>query len=145
MIDTDDRRNPALPPPPAPTRRGANPWHYSETGRRQEPLPPGDELGAADSLVPELRIRAGTAMRDAPVTHGEVPQPHRSKPSAGPGLLPLAVLGFVVVVVLRVLMKARGASDWAGLVVPLFIVFAVAHSWWKRRRRRNELSSTKTG
>jgi hypothetical protein len=139
MASLEDRRKPGLPPPPAPTRRGANPWHFSNTARKRESPLPQDSPDLLESLMTDAHGgKDAEPGHEPPAPDNDTP-PRETRRRSGFGLLPLVVLGMAVVIVLRQLMKARGTGEWAGLIVPLLIILFVAHGWWKLRKRRNEL------
>ncbi len=144
MTGFEDRQRSTLPRPPAPTRRSANPWNFSSTARIQDSPPPGDGPGAIDRLNLGYDPVADQATRHQPETPAAQTLPR--EPGRGPrfSALPLVVLGMAALVVLRMLMRARGAGDWAGFAMPLLFFLVVAYGAWKRRRRRNELRSTKS-
>jgi len=144
MAKLEDRRKPGLPPPPAPTRRGANPWQFSSTARKREAPPPHVEPGPLERLASELGSGAGTETQNEPPLPADEAPPHEAIQRSGFGLLPLIILGMAVVIVLRTLMKARGTGDWTGIFLPLLLIFFVAHGWWKLRRRRSASKATRT-
>lgn len=128
MTSLQDKRNPGLPPPPAPPRRSANPWRFSETARKAEPRP--EPIG--QQLLDEL-------MKQAPAdefhTQEEAPPP---APAARgrPGLWFLVVAAVVVLIVVRIFFEARKDSDWMGMIGPLIAIAFIAHGWWRFRQRR---------
>ncbi|HLG53501.1 MAG TPA: hypothetical protein VI339_06320 [Steroidobacteraceae bacterium] len=143
MASLEDRRKPGLPPPPAPTRRSANPWQFSDTARKREP-PPQDRPDLLESLMTDAHAGNDAEPGHEPPAPDDDASPRDVRRRPGFGLVPLIVLGMAVVIVLRMLMKARGSGDWVGLVVPLFVILFVAHGWWKLRRRRHDSAATRT-
>jgi len=138
MASLEDGRKPGLPPPPAPTRRGANPWRLSDTARKRQSPPPQDGPSLLEGLMADAHAgQAAEPGRAPPAPDDETP-PIAAGRRAGFGLLPLILLGMAVVVVLRMLMKARGTGDWIGLIAPLLAILFVAHGWWRLRQRRKE-------
>lgn len=141
MNPFEDSRQ-GLPPPPAPTRRGANPWKLSAGAAKQpEPAP------RAQDVLKQLLEQAG-----APQPRGEEvvfevpeepePQPHRppepGRRKRGIGVLPLIVFAFAALVVLRQLFEAREHRNWAALIGPVLILLFVLHGLWQMRRRRQD-------
>ena len=141
MANLEDRRRLGLPPPPAPTRRGANPWPLSDTARKRESPPPQDSPNLLESLMTEVQAGKDAGPGQRPPLPDDDAPPRAAGRRTGFGLVPLIVLGMAVVIVLRILMKARGTGDWVGLVVPLLFILFVAHGWWKLRQRRKESKS----
>lgn len=139
MARLEDRGQRGLPPPPAPTRRGANPWQLSDTARNRDAPVPREEQ-AASKLLEELL--AGQPPETAPPE----PQPAGQAPArdaAGPGIsrrragfLPLLVLLIIAGVIAKIALDARETGEWRELIPALFIIFFIAHSWWRARRRR---------
>jgi len=148
MARLEDSGNKGLPKSPAPPRRGANPWRLSETARKPEPRPepigqqllkelmqqaPVDEGSAHGGVAHEGFAHEGFA-HEAPV-HEEAPPPAASS-RARPGLMSLVVVGFAVMIVMRLLFAARKDGDWVGIIGPLLVIAFIAHGWWKFRQRR---------
>lgn len=128
MTSLQDKRNPGLPPPPAPPRRSANPWRFSETARKAEPRP--EPIG--QQLLDEL-------MKQAPAdnVHAEEETPLQPAVTrARPGLWFLVVAAVVVLIVVRIFFEARKDSDWMGMIGPLIAIAFIAHGWWRFRQRR---------
>jgi hypothetical protein len=138
MARLEDRGQRGLPPPPAPPRRGANPWKLSDTARKREEPPREEE--AASKLLGELL--AGQPHETAPPE----PLPAGQEPARGPagpwtsrrrsGFLPLLVLLIIAGVIVKIALGARETGEWRELIPALFILFFIAHSWWRSRRRR---------
>jgi len=137
MARLENRQKPGLPRPPAPTRRGVNPWRFSDTARKRESRSVQDRPDLLESLMTEARAAKDPKPGHEPPAPDDGASPHEARTRSGFGLLPLIVLGMAVVIVLRMLMKARGTGDWVGLIVPLLFILFVAHGWWKMRQRRN--------
>lgn len=140
MQKLEDRGQRGLPPPPAPTRRGANPWHLSETARKREPSPREEE--AASRLLEELLAPTPppAAGRSEPVAARGQPARPRSfaKPRRRSGFLPLLILLLIAGVVVRFALEATESGNWRELIPALFILFFIVSSWWRSRRRRDE-------
>lgn len=136
MAKLEDSGQRGLPPPPAPTRRGANPWPLSDTARKRE-APPREEqmpriLEELLSGVPPQQRPAGPPRQPE---RRPLPEPGSRKRS---GFLPLLVLLLIAGVVVRLALEARESGDWRELIPALFVIFFIAHSWWRSRRRREE-------
>jgi hypothetical protein len=139
MAKLEDRGQRGLPPPPAPPRRGANPWKLSDTARKREAPPPREEE-TASQLLGELL--AGQPHETAPPE----PVPKEQAPAREPasrrmsrrrlGFLPLLVLLLIAGVIAKIALGARETGEWRELIPALFILFFIAHSWWRSRRRR---------
>lgn len=139
MARLEDRGNKGLPMSPAPPRRGANPWRFSETARKpeQRPEPIGQQL--LEELMPQPPGGEGPA-HEAPV-HEQAPPP--AAPShARPGLMSLVVVGFAALIVMRIFFAAREGGDWVGIIGPLLVIAFIAHALWRLRQRR-EAKKTK--
>ncbi|MFZ2508304.1 MAG: hypothetical protein WAW79_07530 [Steroidobacteraceae bacterium] len=128
MARLEDKENRGLPPPPAATRRSANPWKFSETARKQEPPP--EPVG--EELIEELLRHAP---HDEPeLREQEPPPPARQR--TGPGLWFLIIAGIVILLAIRVFFEAREDRDWTKLVGPLVLIAFIVHGWWRARQRR---------
>ena len=80
MARLEDKGSTGLPPPPAPTRRGANPWPLSDTARKREaPRPPASIQDLLDELQPAGEPPAGKP----PVAHAPEPA-HWQQPATPP-------------------------------------------------------------
>lgn len=133
MARLEDKLKPGLPPPPAPPKRAANPWKFSETARKPEPRPESIRQQLLDELMEHAQ---------AEETHVEVEAPPQAAPTqaapAGgrPGLWFLAVAGIAVLIVARIFFEARKGDDWVGMLGPLIAIAFIAHGWWRFRQRR---------
>jgi hypothetical protein len=134
MTTLDDKQKPGLPPPPAPPKRAANPWSFSETARKQEQRQ--DSIGPG--LLAELMKKAPTD--DA---HTEVQEPPQAAAArARPGLMPFVVVAAVFIIVLRIFFQARGGGDWIRFIGPLLLIAFIVHGWWRIRQRRDTKKTT---
>jgi hypothetical protein len=140
MQKLEDRGQRGLPPPPAPTRRGVNPWRLSDTARRREPSPREEE--AASRVLEELLVPTPPPAAGGPESITAPGQPVRPRSLARPrrrgGFLPLLALLLIAGVIFRLAMEVRESGDWRELIPALFILFFVVSSWWSSRKRRNE-------
>jgi hypothetical protein len=140
MAKLEDRGQRGLPPPPAPTRRGANPWRYSDTARKREAPPRGGEV-AAQELLEELF--AGKPQQAPPPG---IPPPSPPPQERGPqgmmrsrrksGFWPLLVLLLIAGVVIKLFTEARASGEWRELIPAIFAILFIAHAIWRSRKRR---------
>jgi hypothetical protein len=135
MAKLEDDRKRALPPSPAPPRRSANPWRFSETARKPEPRPEPVSQGLLDELMKQ-------APADDAIAEVETPPP-ASVALARPILWFLVIAGVVVLIVLRVFFEAREDGDWVGIIGPLLAIAFIAHGLWRMRQRRRARNKTK--
>jgi hypothetical protein len=132
----EDKGNRGLPPPPAATRRGANPWKLSDTARK--PVPP------PRSVVPDLLEELiQHAPADEPIAEHEAPQEPGATRSR-PGVIGLVIVLIAVAIVARVFFDARKDGDWVKFIGPLIAIAFIAHGWWRMRQRR-EARKTRPG
>jgi hypothetical protein len=133
MARLEDQQNRGLPPPPAATRRSANPWRFSETGRKPEPRP--EPIG--QQLLEELMRQAPVEERPAHERPAHVEAPPPAAPArARPGWWFMVIAGVVILVVLRIFLEARANGDWAKLIGPLAVIVFIAARWSSFRQRR---------
>lgn len=140
MAKLEDRGQRGLPPPPAPTRRSANPWRLSGTARKSEAPPPREDV-AAEQLLEELF--AGKPREEAPPatlqprpTEERRPQSQwRSRRKSG--FWPLLVLLLIGGVLVKLFFEARASGDWRELIPAIFAILFIAHAIWRSRRRRD--------
>jgi len=138
MARLEDKQKPGLPRPPAPPRRSANPWKFSQTARKPEAFPADRGPDLLEGLVVDVpAAEDAQPAYEAPAAEHQAPPQSVGKRS-GFGLIPLVVLGMAVLIVLRVLMEARDTDDWIGIIGPLLVLAFIAHGWWKARQRRKE-------
>ncbi|MSQ92589.1 MAG: hypothetical protein EXR87_06625 [Gammaproteobacteria bacterium] len=133
MARLEDDQNHGLPPPPAATRRGANPWRLSETASKPEQR--------QDSIGPEL---LADLMKKAPAddAHTKVQEsPQAAAARARPGLMPFVVVGVVFIIVMRIFFQTRGGGDWTRFIGPLFVIAFIVHALWRLRQRRESKKS----
>ena len=133
MTTLSDKQKPGLPPPPAPPKRAANPWRFSETARKPEQR--------QDSIGPDLLAEL---MKKAPAddAHTEVKEPPEAAASrARPGLMPFVVVVVAFVIVMRIFFQTRGGGDWIRFIGPLLVLAFVAHALWRLRQRREAKKS----
>jgi hypothetical protein len=134
MARLEDDQKRSLPPPPAPPRRGANPWKLSGTARKPESRPESFNRNVLDELMKH-------APADVARTEAQAP-PKASNTRASPGLPFLVITGIAILIVLRIFFEARDGGDWQGMIAPLVVIAFIAHGWWKMRQRR-EANKTK--
>jgi hypothetical protein len=133
MTTLDHKQEPGLPPPPAPPKRAANPWSFSETARKPERRQ--DSIGP--DLLAELMKKA--LADDA---HTEVKEPPQAAAArARPGLMPFVVVGMVFVIVMRIFFQTRGGGDWIRFIGPVLVIAFIAHALWRLRQRREAKKS----
>jgi hypothetical protein len=133
MARLEDNQNHGLPPPPAATRRGANPWRLSETARKPEQR--------QDSIGPDL---LSELMNKAPAddAHTEVKEaPDAAAARARPGLMPFVVVAVVFIIAMRIFFQVRGGGDWIRFIGPLLVLAFIAHALWRLRQRREAKKS----
>lgn len=135
MARLEDNQERALPPPPAPTRRSANPWKLSGTARKPDLHPESFNRNVLDELIKR-------APADIARTKQQAPR-QASNTHASSGLPFLIITGIAILFVLRIFFEARDGRDWQAIIVPLVVIAFIAHGWWKMRQRR-ETNKTKT-
>jgi len=151
MARLEDNQNHGLPPPPAATRRSANPWKFSETGRKpeQRPEPIGRQL--LEEWMQQAPVEEGPAheglaheapAHEAPV-HIEAPPP-AAPARARSGLGFIVIAAVVILVAFRIFSEARATGVSAKLIGPLVLIAFIAHGWWRARQRR-EANKSRTG
>jgi len=144
MARLEDKQKRELPPPPAATRRGANPWKFSETARKREPAPEVRGPDLLDSLVTEASENKAAEAGSKPW----IPDEHSS--ARGPeqrsrfGLWFMVVVGVGILIFLRVMFEAGDGGDWVGAIGPLLLIAFVAHGWWRARQKRRKSEKTRT-
>ena len=134
MARLEDNQNHGLPPPPAATRRGANPWTLSGTAR----IPEHGPASKSPDLLAEW-------MQKAPVanTHAKAHEPPPAAATrARPGLMPFVVVGVVFIIVMRIFFQTRGGGDWIRFIGPLLLIAFVLHGLWRARQRRDTRKTT---
>ncbi len=147
MAKLEDRGKRGLPPPPAPTRRGANPWRFSQTARKQEPPPQRAEQADAARLLEE--IFGGKPAEATPAKPAPAPPPvfappadrksrslYRSKRRSS--FWPLMILLLIGGVLVKLASDAQASGEWRKLIPALFALLFIAHGWWRSRQRREE-------
>ena len=128
MARLENNQERALPPPPAPPRRSANPWKFSETARKPASRPESFNRNVLDELMKHAPADVARTEKQAP--------PKASKTRAPPGLPFLVITGIAILIVLRIFMQARDGRDWQGMIGPLVVIAFIAHGWWRLRQRR---------
>lgn len=148
MAKLEDRGQRGLPPPPAPTRRSANPWRLSDTARKREAPPPGGDA-AAQELLEELfsgkrQEQATPATLQPPPAEGRRPQSMmRSRRKSG--FWPLLVLLLIAGVLVKLVLEARESGDWRELIPAIFAILFIAHAIWRSRNRRGRPEEEEKG
>ena len=133
MARLEDKGNRGLPPPPAITRRGANPWRLSDTARKPETPPRSISPDLLEELIKQ-------APADEPMAEHEAPQEPGASRSRS-GLVGLVIFGVIVLIAVRVFLGARKDGDWMRLIGPLIAIAFIAHGWWRIRQRREARKS----
>ncbi|MGQ0384369.1 MAG: hypothetical protein ACT4UP_06785 [Gammaproteobacteria bacterium] len=149
----EDRGQRGLPAPPAPTRRSANPWKFSDTARRRAPPPQAarEEEDAARMLE---ELFGGKPAEDAAAKPARAPPASAPPPVLAPprehktqspfkskrrsGFWPLLMLLLIAGIVVKLVSEGRIGGNWRELAPALFIIFFIAHGWWRSRKRRDE-------
>ncbi|MBX3702289.1 MAG: hypothetical protein KF822_00775 [Steroidobacteraceae bacterium] len=144
MARLEDKGPRRLPAPPAPTRRGANPWRLSDTARRREAPPPRGEQ-SAERLLQEMfgdapQEEAPPGARPGQADPGP-PAPRRmrtpwSSSRRRHSFWPLLVLLLIAGVLVKLAIEARESGDWRELIPAIFAIAFIAHGIWRSRRRR---------
>lgn len=139
MAKLEDRGKRGLPPAPAPTRRGANPWRLSDTARKRE-APPVRAEETAEKLLQELF--AGKAQDESSPAAPQAAAEERRPPSMWKsrrrsGFWPLLVLLLIAGVLVKLVSEARDSGDWQQLIPAVFAILFIAHAIWRSRRRRD--------
>lgn len=157
MARLEDKGKRGLPPPPAPTRRSANPWPFSDTARRRQPprvedLAQPEEPTQAENLQRELLeglILGSAKKRESPQPASTMPPPgqgpakpasHKSltKPRRRGRFWPLLALLFMAGIVIKVVSEAGMTGEWRRAFPALIAIAFIAHGWWRSRKRREE-------
>jgi hypothetical protein len=143
MARLEDRGRRGLPPPPAPTRRGANPWPLSDTAQqRPAPLPRDPDPELLEGLVVDLppgfepELEPEAAERPAPPISGE---PRRLR------FWPLLALLVLAGIAITVLLNARRSGEWRDALPALFAILFIAHGLWRARSRPGSGDAPKKG
>jgi hypothetical protein len=126
----EDTGNQGLPPPPAATRRGANPWRLSDTARKPETARPSVSPRLLEELMKRAPAEDVTARESAP--------PRAAAKHARPGLIGLVMILVAGAIVLRLFFDERGDGNWVKFIGPLIFIAIVAHGLWRSRQRREE-------
>ena len=142
MAKLENTGNTGLPKPPAPPRRGANPWRLSETARKPEPRPqPLDP-----HLLDELMQQASAEEHHA---HEETPPPAAAKRPRS-GIPFMAIVIIAALIAYRIISDGRVSGGWINKFWPLLVIAFIAHGWWQARQRReaakqNSMDAGKSG
>jgi len=126
----EDTGNQGLPPPPAATRRGANPWRLSDTARKP--------AAAQPSVSPQLLEELVTRAQPEQAATRDTPQPRPSAKRPRQGLIGLVMILVAASIILRLFLDARGDRDWVKFIGPLIFIAIVAHGLWRSRQRRDQ-------
>ena len=137
MARLEDSRNRGLPPPPAATRRGANPWKLSDTARQPAPAQ-SSRATLGPQLLAELLTKA--PVEDAAVHEAAPPGPSAKR--SGPGLIGLVFVLIAASIVWRMFFDERSDGDWMKFIGPLIVIAFIAHGLWRSRRRAQEKTRT---
>jgi hypothetical protein len=141
MAKLENQGQRGLPPPPAPTRRGANPWRLSDTARKREAAPPRAEA-AAEQLLEELF--AGKPQPESPPGTLQPPPAEERRPQSlwksrrKSAFWPLLVLLLIAGVVIKLFAEARESGEWREMIPAIFAILFIAHAIWRSRRRRDK-------
>lgn len=144
MAKLEDRGQRGLPPPPAPTRRGSNPWKLSDTARKREAQAARGQDTAAKLLEELLAGKEAEQAMSAPppAAAAERAQPVQTRPRRA-GFWPLLALLLIVGVIVKIAADVRAGADWRELIPALFVLFFIAHGWWRSRQRRGSRAEGK--
>ena len=140
MAKLENQGQRGLPPPPAPTRRSANPWRLSDTARKREAAPPRAEVGA-EQLLEELF--AGKPQPESPPGSLQPPPAEERRPQSlwksrrKSSFWPLLVLLLIAGVVIKLFTEARESGEWREMIPAIFAILFIAHAIWRSRRRRD--------
>ena len=141
MARLEDTGNTGLPNPPAPPRRGANPWRLSETAQMPESQPQPLNPHLLDELIEHAHAEGPHAQ--VPRAQAEVPPPAAAKRTrSGISFLPIVIIAAVIAY--RFFSDGRGGGSWIVRLWPLLVIAFIAHGWWQARRRR-EADKFKSG
>ncbi|MDH4260632.1 MAG: hypothetical protein OEW16_10090 [Gammaproteobacteria bacterium] len=141
MARLEDSGNNGLPKPPAPPRRGANPWTLSATARKPGPQSQPMTRELLEELISQAPVHE-TSANEAPA-HEEA-RPPAAASRRRPGFLFLVIAGVLIVIAIRVFFEARAKGDWTKLIGPLVLIAFIAHGWWRARQRR-EANKSRAG
>jgi len=144
MARLEDKQKRELPPPPAATRRSANPWKFSDTARKAEPRREHAGRDLLDSLVTEASENEAAEAGSKPWIPDEDASPRAPEQRSRFGLWTMVVVGVGILILLRVLFEAGDSGNWVGAIGPLLAIAFVAHAWWRARKKRRESKKTRT-
>lgn len=140
MAKLENKAERGLPPPPAPTRRSANPWRFSDTARKREAPPPSGDV-AAEQLLEELF--AGKPQPESPPGSLQPPTAEERRPQSlwksrrKSSFWPLLMLLLIAGVVIKLFTEARESGEWREMIPAIFAILFIAHAIWRSRRRRD--------
>ena len=141
MARLEDTGNTGLPNPPAPPRRGANPWRLSETAQMRESQPQPLNPHLRDELIEHAHVEELHAQ--VPRAQAEAPPPAAVKqPRSGISFLPILILAAFIAY--RFFFDGRDAGGWIVKLWPLLVIAFIVHGWWRARQRRAE-DKSRTG
>lgn len=128
MARLEDSGNTGLPKPPAPPRRGANPWRLSETARKPESQSQPLDPHLLDELMEHARAEESHAPAEAP------PPAATKRPRSGIPFMAIVIIAALIAY--RFFSNGRLSGDWIARFWPLLVVAFIAHGWWQARQRR---------
>src|SRR5262245_3115608 len=145
MARLENKPSRGLPPPPAPTRRSANPWQLSDSARKREPdAQPAQSLEDVLEELQSAGAKRSTEPPPAPPAReplaAPVAQAPGHAPKSGGGMWPLFILLIAVGIIFKVVSQALETGEWRGAIAPLVAILFIAHGWWRMRQRRDEKS-----
>lgn len=146
MARLENKGSTALPPPPAPTRRSANPWKYSDTARRRDPVPEPEPPSLQDILeemqasgdphvAPGRKAEQPPPLAPAPPPASTTYQPPQAAKRGG-GIWPLFILLIAVGIIIKVVSQAAETGEWRAAIAPVVAILFIAHGWWRMRQRK---------
>lgn len=140
MAKLENKGQRGLPPPPAPTRRSANPWGFSDTARKREAPPPRAEV-ESEQLLEEL-VADKPQPESPPRSLQPLPAEERRpqslwRPRRKSVFWPLLVLLLIAGVVIKLFTEARESGEWREIIPAIFAILFIAHAIWRSRRRRD--------
>lgn len=141
----EDRGIRGLPPPPAPTRRGANPWRLSDSAQQRPPPTPRPREPEPDLL--EGLVVDSLPDFDANLERGAAERPALppSRESRRLRFWPLLVLLVLAGIAITVLLNARRSGEWRDALPALFAILFIAHGLWRARSRRGSSDTPQQG
>ncbi len=140
LFDRSDKGG--LPPPPAPTRRGANPWKFSDTAEKHESASddeaPRELKGIFDVLDEAIKEsqHGGSESADSPApSRPQDPVDKKGRKRSSGSALAWIIFGVFAVMTLIEFFDG-GESIFS--LVPLVVMVFVAQRWLREKKRREQ-------